>query len=52
MAYLNSFPYLFLVAFTTAAPNIKINITGLEGIAGIVKAEILSSVSHHVVNHF
>jgi hypothetical protein len=42
VAYLNSFQYLFLVVFTTAALNIIINITTLEGTAGIVKAEILS----------
>jgi ABC-type dipeptide/oligopeptide/nickel transport system permease component len=52
MAYLNSFPYFFLALFTTAVLNTKINITALEGTAGIEKAEILSSVSHHVVNHF
>ena len=52
MAYLNSFPHSFLVVLTTAALNIKINITTLEGTAGTVKAEILSSVSHHVANHF
>lgn len=52
MAYLNSFPHIFLVVFTRAALNIKINTTTLEGTAGVVKAEILSSVSHHVLNHF
>ena len=52
MAYLNSFPHSFLVVFTTAAFNIKIDITTLEGTASIVKAEIHSSVSHHVANYF
>jgi len=52
MAYLNSFPRLFLVVFTTAALNIKINITALEGKADVMKAEILSSLSHHVADHF